>query len=50
MKRPFYLFAGIVAALAVALAMVLSFDTSYRTKKAVSEIIPHSAGEKPVAR
>ncbi len=50
MRKPFYIFAGIVAAFAVVLAVTLSLTASDSTKKNISESIPHGSKEKPIGK
>lgn len=45
MKKPFYLMVGIVAVLAVILAIAVPLTASKDAKKAISENIPHGANE-----
>lgn len=50
MRKPFHLYIGIIAALAVALAVTLSLTASDSTKKTLSGSIPHGANERPIAK
>jgi hypothetical protein len=50
MKKPYYFMAGIVAALAMILAIAVPLTVSKDTKKSISEKIPHGANEQPISR
>lgn len=50
MKKPFELFAGIIAALAVMLTVTLYLTTDQQTKKTASKYVPHGQNETPVAK
>ncbi len=50
MRKPFYFMAGIVAALAMILAIAVPLTVSKETKNSISENIPHGANERPISR
>lgn len=50
MRGQFYLYVGIIASLAVALAVVLTVTASDSTKTTISESVPHGPNEKPISK
>lgn len=50
MKKPFYFMAGIVAALAMILAIAAPLTVSKETKRSISENFPHEPNERPISR